>query len=160
MTDTARTLAELRDIQLPAPVPEPTVELFVVAILLIALGLLVALALFKRRKSPWAAVARDEINRLRHEEPEQAIAGYATVLKQLAITVSDQPEVRQLHGTPWLEYLDHFFRTRYFTNGAGQIFGGPLYRPQSESDQSPQKLSRQLARKLSRLIRRRGRRLC
>jgi hypothetical protein len=86
------------------------------------------------------ASTRDLPVELRHAEQ-------AKVLRRVARTLGSEDQAR-LRGEAWLGALDHFFRTRYFTQGEGRYFADDLYRANNAHDPDA------MARRLEHLARR------
>ncbi len=126
---TDEMLERLRDIRLPpipsAP-PPPWLFLSGAALALIVIGALLAL---RFGRSGWRGEARSGFAALaaRGEDPE-ALAEAAKLLRRVALRRLG-PEAAKLTGEAWLKRLDELFRTEFFTQGAGRVFGAALYGP-------------------------------
>lgn len=155
MTDTAELLAQLRDIRVPVPPAEPAVWPLFIAVAAIALGVGALFRFFRQKRKLWVDDARLQIKQTQQLTPDLAIQGYAELLKRIVLTLEPANNVRTLHGSQWLQYLDNVFRTSYFTTEQGRVFGEDLYRKQglSESDRDA------IGNRLHKLINRRSRRL-
>ena len=151
MSNATELLAQLRDIRIPAPPPEPSLwpVLAALLVLLITFGYLAWHLL--RRRNRWATDALVRIKNIQQQNADNAVEEYAYLLKQIAVTVKDESGIRQLHGQDWLQFLDRFFSTHFFSTDAGQIFGDSLYRQSTIKEDCADKLGEQLKR----LIRRR-----
>lgn len=154
--DATELLAMVRDIHLPAEPVAPPVWPIALAVMVIALALLTLLA--ARRRVSWASAARSELTKIQHRNDGKALAQTASLLRRIVLTENNTAEshtvethmadVQRLSGQNWLKHLDHFFNTRYFTEGDGKVFGTALYQANTEAPP-------QLYRDLKRLIRRR-----
>jgi len=110
MTDTATLLEQLR----------------VSLLVLLAIALFTIYTIWKRH-SAWAVDAQQRIRALQQKPPEQAVQGFAEVLKRVVLTRRSEPVYRSQHGDAWLASLDAEFRTDFFTKHQGRIFGNSLY---------------------------------
>ncbi len=146
--DTAQLLAQLKDIHLPeAPVAPSLWPLYVFIVLLfLALGVY---ALRRSRSSTnWQREALDNLADIQQRSPQTALQQTAILLKRIAITHDNHPSVKRLSGDRWLQYLDQFYRTDFFSKGEGQVFGDALYRSSTSANNT-------LYKGLKRLIKRR-----
>lgn len=143
-------LSDLRDIHTP-PMPEGLSAWPIVAAVLLLL-LLVALAawLALRPRRRWAREAATKFRDIGATEPETMLLDAAKVLRQVAILRLGAAAGR-LRGEDWLLALNRLFRTRFFSSGAGRIFGSELYDPTASA--AP---ARSIVADLEGLARRRG----
>jgi len=150
--DTATLLAQLKDIHLPAAPDAQNLWPVYLSLALCAAALLVFIVRLLKKRQTWTTEALASLNSIRHQE--HALQKTAVLLKRIALTVEDNSKVqsqsiKRLHGDDWLAYLDDFYNTDFFSNGAGRIFGDALYLKESHADE-------QLLDKLAQLIKRRG----
>lgn len=150
--DTTELLAQLRDIHLPPTPPEPAIWPMIIAGIIIA----VAAALLLRKnfsyKNTWAATATKELRQIEANADPAALLQTAELLKRIVITHDKNPHVRHLSGHAWLNYLNTFFNTPFFTTAAGLQFGNALYQSKHHS----QPLTPKTYATLRKLIRRRS----
>jgi len=118
-------LARLHDIHLP-PAAGPDWGLLLLALLLATAGLaLLGRALWRRRRR-WRVAAR--LRALRPCEPAARLSTCAMLLREKVHADDPAAGAYRLSGEAWLEQLDRRFATRFFTEGAGRVFGTDLYR--------------------------------
>jgi len=124
---TAEILAQLRGLQMPEAPVEPAIWPVILSIAILLL--LLALLLFSRtrKQTTWAKQARQELETIALNENINALNQTAVLLKRIVITHDKSDEVKRLSGDRWLRYLDSFFKTRYFSEGNGQLFGSAQY---------------------------------
>ncbi len=133
--DTAELLSQLRDIHLPvAPVEPPIWPALLAAGLVVAISALLLQRYLLRDRRQMITHALTELDRIENQSPADATTQVASLLKRFVITHDAQ--TRQLSGDDWLQCLDHFFATRYFSAGAGRIFGATLYSQREGNDVS------------------------
>lgn len=118
----------LRDIHTP-PMPDglsvwPPVAAAMALVLVLAL---LAILLMRTRRR-WATELKQGIAGLDATQPDQALTEAAKLLRRAAIMRHGQA-ARRVQGDGWLAMLDQLFRTRFFTSGAGRLFGVSLYEP-------------------------------
>ena len=79
-----------------------------------------------------------------HQDSRQLLLTLACWLRQVSKSIDTDPSINQLHGEPWLVYLDQHLPDPAFSRGAGQVFGKELYRQNPRCDaQQVLKLCRQ-----------------
>jgi len=146
--DTTALLAQLREVHLPEAPAAPSVWPVALALLLLAIALL--LFIFKRRpkKAAWSDEAISSLRAIKQNQPEDGIQQTASLLRRVVLT--HDTSVRHQTGDTWLDSLDRFFNTTYFSRGHGRIFGASLYA-------SNQSASKTLYRDIENLIRKRRR---
>lgn len=121
------TLSSLRDVHLP-PVPDGASFLPAVAAIVLVLVLVFAgTVLLARRRNGWAGEAERALVGLADAPPDVALAGAAGLLRRIALARIG-PDAAKLGGDAWLEALDRLFGSDFFRHGAGNVFGGALYR--------------------------------
>lgn len=128
MADPAEALAGLRPIHLPADSGE--VALIATAALAgvcLALAATALMRLLASRRGAERRAALDELALSRGLPPDERLAAQARLLRRLMRTI-DGEAPRGLSGAAWLARLDRILGTSFFTAGAGQAFGEPLYR--------------------------------
>ncbi|PNG26183.1 DUF4381 domain-containing protein [Methylocella silvestris] len=131
MADPVEALNGLRPIHLPAD----SGEVFLIAAAMLA-GIVAALAgvalirLLSVRRGAERRAALAELALSRGLAPDERLAAQAKLLRRLVRTI-DGEAPRGLGGDAWLTRLDQTLRTSFFTAGAGQAFGEPLYRRSS-----------------------------
>ncbi len=152
MSDNTELLAQLRDIRLPPATPVPALWPLLVTVLLALIALIWIARTRWQQKNAWASEVQSTISVLQSEPADRAIPGYAALLKRTVLTIEPAHATKTLHGEPWLHQLDRFFRTDFFSNGEGRVFGDCLYQPvtmqQADSEQLGHTL-KQLVRKRS-----------
>lgn len=121
------TLSGLRDVHLP-PVPDGASLLPAVAAIVLVLVLTFAgTVLLARRRNGWVGEAERALDGLAAAPPDLALAGAAGLLRRIALARIG-PDAAKFDGDAWLEALDRLFGGDFFRHGAGNIFGGALYR--------------------------------
>lgn len=150
--DATQLLEQLRDIHQPAPPSEPAIWPIAIALLIIGTAI-VALILrhWKRRQRSWLSAALQELDSIQHHANSTARLHTAELLKRIVLTHDNNADIRKLHGNAWLRHLDQFFKTRFFSEGDGRIYGDTLYQPNTNID------SALIYKKLRKLIKRRNR---
>lgn len=121
-------LARLRDIHLP-PVPPAESGFWVLALIavgLAAIGVAVWAGLIRR--PAWKRECLRELDRLDGLAPDAAVFGAAALVRRVVLSLTDDPVLRHLHGTAYLERLDGIFGGCFFTEGAGRVLGADMYR--------------------------------
>ncbi len=146
--DATQLLALVRDIHLPAAPPQPAVWPMLLAAIIILLALAAVFLSRYRKRDSWASQAKKELTLIEQSGHSQALEQTASLLKRIALTHDNRREVKHLSGKPWLNYLDLFFNTQYFTEGEGKLFGHALYQ---QNIRAPENIYRDLRK----LIRRR-----
>lgn len=145
--DATQLLALVKDIHLPAAPAAPAIwpMLLTATVILIAIAALI----FSRyqKRSTWASQARAELKEIEQQRNPQALEQTASLLKRIALTNDQRNIVKHLSGDNWLRYLDHFFNTRYFTEGDGKVFGKALY---EKDTQAPDDLYQNLRKLVNR----------
>jgi len=124
---TAELLAQLRGIQMPEAPAEPAVWPVFLSIGILLLLLAVYLISRTRKQITWAKQAKQELDTIQSNESNNALGQTAVLLKRIVITHDNSNDVKLLSGDRWLLYLDSFFKTRYFSEGNGQLFGSAQY---------------------------------
>jgi len=148
--DTAELLAQLKGIHLPeAPVAPSLYPVYFSAVVCI-FAVFAYLARNYKNKKHWHKDALHELEQIRKTSASNAIQQTATLLKRIALTHTTDKNILNMHGDPWLEYLDRFYQTNFFSEGSGRVFGSALYKPGTTPDKN-------LYADLQRLIKRRGR---
>ncbi len=122
-TDTAALLASLRDIHEPAA-PEPGWPWLLLAV---GLGIALLITLWLKRPKPKPTVASQQINAARNQATDQALIRLARLLRKYASTNNLSPR-NQPQGDAWLQHLDSYFNTQFFSHDIGRVFGDALYR--------------------------------
>jgi len=121
MTNSNDLLSQLRDIHVPIAPPIPSLWPTVIALIVLALLLFWFAVRWWNKRDPWVIEAVQELDRFKllplHLIPLES----AKLLKRIATTVDPSPETVKLTGKPWLNYLNQFYDTDFFTNGQGQI---------------------------------------
>ena len=122
----ADPLAGLRDVHAP-PVPEgvsawPLVAGLVALLILSAFAAWMVLRLRRR----WAREIAEALDRIEDAAPDETLAEAAKLLRRAAVLNLGAAAAR-LRGDEWLAALDGLFRTRFFSSGAGRVFGTALY---------------------------------
>ena len=148
--DTAELLSQLKGIHLPVAPVAPDLKPVYLSLALCVIALLVFLFRRYRRTGSWHTEALIALKTIQRGSPPDALPRIATLLRRIALTEDNHPEVRHLHGDNWLGYLDIFFQTDFFSNGDGRIFGDALYR-------SSPRIAGQMYTDLEKLIKRRKR---
>ncbi len=136
MSDTAKLLSTLRDIQ--EPLAPATASVWIIFANIIALLFLLMLYLLHRRRTHngWRIEALMHIKKARLYNSSQGVLALAKVLRQ--IILKREGAGQDLLGRAWLKHLDAHFSTTWFTTGDGQLFGEALYKPHTlESTELP-----------------------
>ncbi len=149
MANNADPLSQLRDIHIPAPPPSEPVWDIALAALLIVLALVLLFISLLRRKRHWRHEALTTLSLIDTTRPEQATAEMASVVRRVAIQVSDEP-VTALSGEPYLRRLDELFGSSFFLSGPGKVFGSALYQP-PDTNADLQELKSSLASQIKRV---------
>lgn len=127
-------LAQLKGNHLPDPPEAPELWPFYMSIIICV----AALTVFWQRKltsrRSWKQEALAQIDAIRSASTADSMLQLAILLKRVVLTVNPDQSTRTLHGEAWLEYLDEFFHTEFFSAGAGRAFGSELYRSQQVPD--------------------------
>ena len=133
--DTTQLLEQLRDIHQPAPPPEPSIWPIVIASLIIAIAISAVMFRYRRQlPRSWASAAIVELDAIQRQSGPTARLETAELLKRIVLTHNNRADIRQLHGSNWLRYLDQFFNTRFFSEGGGKIYGDSLYQADAVTD--------------------------
>jgi hypothetical protein len=122
-TDSAELLATLRDIHEPLP-PEAGWPWVLIAI---ALAVILVIMLWLKRKKHKPSIIEQQIEAARGEPSFQALTRLARLLRKYA-PADAQNENKQPTGEAWLHHLDSHFKTDYFSQDTGKIFGDALYK--------------------------------
>jgi len=123
----AEILAKLRSIQMPEAPAEAAVWPVILTIGISLLFLALYLFSWTRRQTTWVKEAKQELDSIESNESINALGQTAVLLKRIVITHDKSNEVKRLSGDRWLLYLDSFFKTHYFSEGNGQLFGSAQY---------------------------------
>lgn len=142
--NSAEILEQLKGIHLPPAPPEPALWPLVVASVLISLAAVVALYRYKR-KTRWHHHALQELARIEHLQKDKQLYEVAKLLKRVAITHDKTTDTTRLTGQAWLDYLDQFYNTSYFSAGDGRILSTNIY-GKPDNDTSPKKMISQVKR--------------
>lgn len=129
--DTSQLLAELKGIHLPPPPVTPDLWPVALAITVCVGALLLFITRFYQQRRSWHLPALSKLNTLQQESPPDALWQTASLLRRIVLTEKNNQATKHLSGPQWLQYLDHFFNTDYFSNAEGRIFGEQLYQPGS-----------------------------
>lgn len=125
MNEAEQLLNSLRDIQEPAA-PEGVSILLIAANLLLLLVILAALIIRHRRKrESWRREALTIIRKTRKLEPQAGLLSLAKLLRQIVHHRHNHSSEHS--GQAWLAQLDQEFRTQWFSQDNGRIFGETLY---------------------------------
>lgn len=130
--DSPELLAGLRDIHVP---PAPLVEMSDVAAGALAFAIVAAAALAAflwRRRSALRREALAQLAATGALAPEERLVAQAKLLRRVARSRSDDAVTTR--GDDWLRQLDRLFRTRFFSDGHGRIFGEALYARATQVD--------------------------
>lgn len=123
-------MSNLEEVELPEPVPFTfeTVGWYLLAGLILGVGLWLAYRLWKR----WRANAyrRSALAELAEIESPQEVP---ELLKRAALAAYSRAEVAELSGEAWLGFLDGTLGTKEFTQGVGQLLPELAYDPGSLS---------------------------
>ena len=96
------------------------------AIIIIASGLVFLLR--RKQQHHWHHQALQELKHIELLQKDKQLGEVAKLLKRVAITHHTTHDTTNLTGRQWLDYLDYFFNTNYFSKGEGSLFGDDLYR--------------------------------
>jgi len=142
-------LSALRDIHLPgAPAEVELLWLWLLIAASLAALVVTGLALYRSRLPHWRGPALEALATVPNADPAESVTACARVLRQIVIANGGDTTLAQQTGESWLETLDQTFSSRYFTTGAGRVFGTDLYRPSISVDPAT------VAADLQRLVRR------
>jgi len=127
MSQASELLAQLRGVQ--EPLPPDGVSLWLLTANTALLVLIIALAFLHRNASrqQWRRGLLRDLNKAKQLPPAPAVASAATMLRQLVLAHGHR--AGKLTGEPWLQKLDEFFETYWFTQEQGRVFGDILYQP-------------------------------
>jgi hypothetical protein len=134
MADVARLLEALHPMREPPP-PEAVAP----SLLLLTLGCLVALAIagtilfVRRRRGALRRSAEAMLSASRSLDLEARLAAQASLLRRFTRALAGDEAARG-QGGAWLATLDRTFDTRFFTEGAGAVYGDRLYRRPEQID--------------------------
>ena len=120
-------LAQLRGIQMPQAPAEPAIWPVILSLGILLLLLTAYLLSRARGQTTWAKQAKRELDTIELGKNTNALNQTAALLKRIVITHDKSNEIKHLSGDRWLRYLDSFFKTRYFSEGNGQLFGTAQY---------------------------------
>ncbi len=128
----------LREIHLPDPIGwwplAPGWWLLIIGIPLLLL-LLAWLWRFLRRKTV-KKLALLELETIARNDlpPLEKVQKLAILLRRISLSAYPRAEVAGLTGEAWLEFLDHSFKTRPFSEGSGRLLIEAPYRREFEGD--------------------------
>lgn len=128
-SDTTELLAGLKGIHLPPPPAAPDLWPVALSIIVCGFALLFFIIRYYRQQNSWHHHALSTLSKLQQQAPADALHQTASLLKRATLTEKSNITTKHLNGQPWLQYLDNFFNTNYFTSGDGQVFGERLYKP-------------------------------
>ena len=118
-------LRDLRDIHLPERAADLAGGAFVFwpAALDVAVAILAGWLAWRRRTA-WRRDIVQHLDAIEHSVDEgrvkQGWTDLATLLRRIAIRLSDKGDIAGLIGDAWLHRLDHLFETDVFTQGPGR----------------------------------------
>lgn len=121
MNDTSELLSQLRDIKIPPAPPEPALWPIMLSIVLLVLVAMTLIYHRSKKRTSWKTQALHELEQLEQLPSTEIPLRSAKLLKRIALTHQPTDEVRKLRGEPWLNYLDSFYATDFFTKGSGRI---------------------------------------
>jgi len=147
--DTSALLAQLRGIHLPPAPAAPDLWPLYLAVLLCVIATAVFFLKRNNNRFNWKKSALSELDNIKAQSSADAVQQIATLLKRIALTHDQSRTTRHLHGEPWLQYLDSFYQTEYFSRGDGRVFGSALYTSKNQLNNQPDDA---LFKKLRRLI--------
>ena len=134
--DTAELLSQLKGVHLPDAPVAPSLLPVYLSILLCVVALIAFILKINRNDNNEYDEALSTLSRIRKDSTANELQKTAALLKRIALTHDARPAVRLLHGNPWLEYLDNFYQTDFFSQGKGRIFGDALYQPDTALDKN------------------------
>ncbi len=137
--NSADILQQLRGIHLPPEPPEPALWPVLVAVIIIIATALVFL-LNRKQQHHWHQQALQELKRIELLQEDRQLVEVAKLLKRVAITHHTTRDTTKLTGRRWLDYLDQFFNTNYFSKGEGRLFGDELYSKPSADEIPPEQV--------------------
>jgi len=153
MADATEILLELKDIHEPlAPATSSTWLLALIALV----GILSLIGLFScliwRRKSLNRSLQKElaliSIHKYEHEHRLHQLA----VLLRRVMHHLHGDSINQLQNDQWLDSLDKTFKTNYFSEGRGSVFGKSLYQPNATTWPDTYPDTQQICSDLHRLI--------
>ena len=125
MNEAKQLLSGLRDIQEPAA-PEGVSLLLIAANIILLIVILTTLFMRRRRKrESWRREALRSVSKARKLEPKVGLLSLAKLLRQIVHYRHGIPT--KLDGQAWLDQLDREFKTQWFSEEGGRIFGEALY---------------------------------
>lgn len=128
MVDVARLLETMHPMREPPPPAPIAPYLVMLGLGCAAAGVLLFVAWqMRRRRMALRASAEAALAASRGLAPADRLAAQAHLLRRLARRLDGDAAARA-SGDDWLQRLDRIFDTRFFTDGAGAIFGDKLYR--------------------------------
>jgi len=109
-----------------APV-EPAIWPVILSIGILLLLLTVYLLSRASGQTTWAKQAKRELDTIELGKNTNDLNQTAALLKRIVMTHDKSNKIKHLSGDRWLRYLDSFFKTRYFSEGNGKLFGTAQY---------------------------------
>ena len=132
--DTTELLAQLKGIHLPEAPVAPNLWPMILSLIICAVAALVFARRHLRGKQTWHHSALDTLDGIQKQEninSNDSLHQTAVLLKRIALTEGGRESVQRLNGEPWLNYLDTFFATEFFSAGDGRVFGEALYKAEA-----------------------------
>ncbi|MCY3769626.1 MAG: DUF4381 domain-containing protein [Gammaproteobacteria bacterium] len=143
MEEVANPLSELRDIHLPSDPalwpPAPGWWLAGIVLILMAAWLAWLMRRIRKRTLPKRTFQADLMRLDTHTEQMplklERVREMSRLMRQYAIHKFGRDTVSGLHGTAWLQFLDHSTDSQVsFTQGPGRVFGQDQYASRVDVD--------------------------
>lgn len=144
----ADILEQVRGIHLPPAPPEPPLWPLAIATIVIVCGVLLCL-IDRLRIKKWHHEALAELGKIQHLQEDKKLVELSRLLRRIVLTGNNSVAARSLTGRAWLDQLDVFFNTRYFSTEDGRVFGADLYRRSQYTDET----TNHIIKKIRQLIR-------
>ncbi len=129
------TLAQLRDIHLPAPIGFWPLAWGWYLLILSALFIMVLVFYsvsrhrkkYRFRRQALAELQKLEQNFQHHEQAYPAVMGCSQLLRRVSLTLYPRTQVASLTAIAWLQFLDQQGHTQAFSCGPGQLLQQAIY---------------------------------
>ncbi|MFT5452533.1 MAG: hypothetical protein ACI9N9_002026 [Enterobacterales bacterium] len=145
-------LEKLKDIHLPDAVSAwpPAPGWWILAFLMLALLGWSIWIVWKRHQQKHllrvsiATLAKIEKDYEKHQDPQQLIKQYSSLLRRISLALFSRSEVASLTGQPWLDFLDEQASTRLFKSEAGYLLLNAPYQKPDKSIEHLEQLNQSI----------------
>ena len=155
MSEAAELLSQLREVRLPDPPVEVSIVPGALSATVIIMALLTLAIVWWKRRHRWITFVERELTNYQTMRPDVALCEMAKLLKRIVMTHKSKPSISTLSGDDWLDELDSFFSTDFFTAGEGRLFGRSLYQSPIPDTNSNRDLITDLSQSIGKLVKRR-----